>query len=298
MNWDDLQYFLAVARSRTLSAAAQRLGVDATTVGRRVDRLAEGLNTNLFETTPSGQELTAAGAKLLIHAEEVERAILSASSDVRGERASLAGTVRISLSEGFATWLLAPSLAAFHALHPNIAVEIVSTNGFLDLVRREADLAIMLTRPARGPLITRKLADYRLRLYASPDYLAEAGEPRSTADLHAHRLIGYIPDFIYSDALRYLADVADGLDPDFSSSSINVQHQLAATGCGIAVLPDFVALPDKRLVPVLADKVAITRGFWLVVHADRRRVARIATLIDWIDQLVKEKAPVLTGGRA
>jgi len=293
MNWDDLQYFLALARSRTLSAAARALGVDATTVGRRIDRLGEYLNTTLFETTPSGHELTASGAKLLVHAEDVERSILAVGSTVRGERASLAGTVRISLSEGLAAWMLAPSLAAFRGLHPNIGLEIVSTNGYLDLSRREADLAIMLGRPARGPLLTRKLSDYKLSLYASPDYLARHGTPAHVTDLGTHQLIGYIPDYIYADELRYLSDIEEGLEPDFSSTSINVQHMLAASGAGIAVLPDFMALQDRRLTPVLADTVSITRSFWMVVHRDRRRVARIAAVIDWLDQLVRDKAGLL-----
>lgn len=296
MNWDDLQYFLAVARSRTLSGAARALGVDATTVGRRIDRLAEGLNTTLFEITPAGQELTTSGAKLLLHAEEAERAIVAAGGAVRGERASLSGTVRISLSEGFATWVLAPGLAAFQDHHPHIALEIVSTNGFLNPSKREADLAIMLARPARGPLITRKLSDYRLSLYANPAYLARHGTPVDRADLRHHRLIGYIPDFIYSDELRYMADIEDGLEPGFSSSSINVQHMLAASGGGIAVLPDFIGAQDPRLTRVLSDHVRVSRSFWLVVHADRRKVARIAAVIDWLDALVRERADLLMPG--
>ncbi|MFZ2982052.1 MAG: LysR family transcriptional regulator, partial [Sphingobium sp.] len=132
IHWDDLRYFLAVERGRTLATAAARLGVDATTVGRRIDRLAASLNTSLFEVGPRGHALTPSGKKLLAHAEEMERSLLSASGDLSGERSRYAGTVRISMSEGFATWVVAPQLSQFHERHPDISLEIVTTNGFLN----------------------------------------------------------------------------------------------------------------------------------------------------------------------
>jgi DNA-binding transcriptional LysR family regulator len=295
MQWDDLRYFLAVARTRKLKVAASQLGVDATTVGRRLERLALSLNTNLLETGPAGYSLTSSGEMLLRHAEEVERSVLTASGALTGERSRLAGTVRISLSEGFATWVLAPSLTRFKQMHPDIRIDIVSTNGFLNLSKREADLAIMLARPARGPLITRKLSDYRLGIYATSAYLQTHGTPRSIHELHTHRMVGYIPDFIYADELRYLSDIDEGLEPHFSSSSINVQHALARTGAGMAVLPHFIGKQDTGLQSVLAQEVDIGRSFWLVVHRDLRKVARIAAVIDWLDHLVREQATLLKG---
>lgn len=294
MNWDDLRMFLAAARAGTLAGAAARLGVDATTVGRRIDRLAQALGTALLETGQTGQALTPAGQKLLAHAELAERAILSAGDALADDSAAHEGTVRLSLAEGFATWIVAPHIAQFQALHPGIQLEIVSTNRFLDPSKREADITIMLGRPARGPLIVRRLTDYDLGLYAARAYLAEQGTPAAPADLSAHRLIGYIPDFIYAEELRYLTDIGDGFEPALTSSSINVQHALTASSGGIGVLPHFIGRQDVQLTPVLADSVRIRRSFWLVVHRDVRRIARIAAVIDWLGALIGQSASLLT----
>lgn len=295
MKWDDLQYFLAVARNRTLTAAAAQMGVDATTIGRHIDRLSSALNTGLFETTKSGYMLTASGNDLLSRAEEVERNILNIRSEVAGERTRLAGTVRISLSEGFATWVLAPMLAGFRERHPEINLEIVSTNGFLNPSKREVDLAIMLARPVRGKLIARKLTDYDLGLYAASEYVARNGSPANLPALRAHKLLGYIPDFIYAEELRYLSEIDDGLEPAISSSSINVQHILTRTGCGICALPRFIGAQDPLLVPILEGQVSIRRSFWIVVHDDLRRSARIEAVITWLDALVREQGGILLG---
>ncbi len=295
MQWDDLRYFLAVERCRTLSAAAQRLGVDATTVGRRVDRLSLALNATLFDVGANGHTLTTVGEHLLRYAEEVERAILSASGSLTGERARLAGTVRISLSEGFATAVVAKHLPSFHARHPDITLEIATTNGFFNPSKREADLAVMLARPSRGPLVSRKLADYRLGLFASRTYLDTHGAPTSIGDLHQRPIIGYVPDLIYSDELRYLREIDVDLTADFTSSSINIQHAMTRAGLGIAVLPCFMGLQDNSLTPVLVDDVSITRSLWVVVHQDLRRIARIAAVIEWLVETVEANVNTLRG---
>ncbi len=286
MNWDDLRYFLALARGRTLGAAAQKLGVDATTVGRRIERLSALLGTSLFETGPAGHMLTASGEELLRHAEDVERSILSAGSALTGERSRFSGTVRLSLSEGFATWVVAPHLPAFAQSHPEIALEIVTTNGFLNPSKREADLAVMLARPVQGPLLAGKLADYSLGLFASSDYLGNHAPIADVADLGTHRLIGYIPDFIYADELRYLSEVDAGLHPAFSSSSINVQFALTQAGLGVGILPHFIGNQSTTLYPVLPKQVRIKRSFWTVVHRDLSRVSRVRAVMDWLHQLV------------
>lgn len=286
INWDDLRYFLAVERGRTLAAAAARLGVDATTVGRRIDRLAASLNTSLFEVGPRGHTLTPSGKRLLTHAEEMERSLLSASGDLSGERSRYAGTVRISMSEGFATWVVAPQLPQFHARHPDISLEIVTTNGFLNPSKREADMAVMLARPSRGALLSRKLADYRLGLFASQDYIHDHGAVRDIEDLRTRTLIGYIPDFIYADELRYLHEVDVQLTPNFASSSINVQHSMVRGGTGVAILPNFIGLNDPVLVPQLAETVMVQRSFWVVVHRDLRGLARVSAVMEWLQQAV------------
>lgn len=294
MNWDDLRIFLAVARAQKIAIAAKAVGLDATTLSRRIDRLARGLGTTLFEPGAPGQMLTERGVRLLHYAEQIERAALAAGGEVSGERGSLAGVVRVSVSEGFGTWIVARHLVEFHRANPSIVVELVASSGFLNPSKREADIAVMLTRPKSGPVVARRLTDYRLKLYAAPAYLAASGPLQSPDDLRRHILIGYVPDIVYSPALDYLAEVRPGIEPDIRSSSINAQHALAASGAGVCVLPCFIGDHDAALVQVLPD-VRLERAFWLVVHKDVRHIARVAAFVDWLVALVESERALLMG---
>jgi len=292
MHWDDLRIFLAAARSRTVSDAARKLGIDATTVSRRLDRLSGDLKSSLFESNSAGLVLSSHGQKLLVQAETVEHAIGVATGTLTGERSRLKGLVRISMSEGLATWIVARNMPSFRELHPEISLELVTTNGFLNPSKREADLAITLARPARGHLIASKLSDYRLGLFASKDYAQKYEIPQSGEALSQHPIIGYAPDFIYSDELRYLAEIGSKLETSLSSSSINVQHAMIHASSGIGVLPLFIGLRDPDLVRVLEDSAEITRSFWMVVHQDSRRIARVAAVVDWLKDVVPRQVAI------
>ena len=293
MQWNDLQYFLAVARGRTLAAAGRQLGVDATTVGRRIERLSANLNSDLFEIGPGGHSLTQAGERLLAYAEEMERAALLAGSALSGERTRFAGKVRISLAEGLATWIVGPVLPQLQARHPEIALDMVTGNGFLNPSRREADLAVMLARPTRGPLHVRKLSDYGLGLYGAQKYLHAHGAPHTIQSLRTHRLVGYTPDFIYADELRYLREIDDRLEPSLTSSSINLQHRMIKSGAGLGILPHFIGQQDSTLAPLLPEQIEIRRSFWLVVHDDMRRIARVEAVMEWLGQVLHQAADLL-----
>ena len=295
MNWDDLRIFLTLARAPSLATAATRLGIDATTVGRRLRRLETDLDVTLFEPGPRGQVLTEPGRRLLTYAESAEHAASGAKADIAGERGLLAGTVRVSIAEGLGTWLVARHLSEFHAANPAIRIELVATNGFLSPSKREVDLAIMLARPAKGPLLARKLTDYRLKLYASRAYAASHGLPARSRDLGNHTLVGYIPDFIYAEELRYLDEIADGLEPALASSSINVQYGLVRASAGIGVLPCFIGDQDASLLRVLDAEVAITRSFWRIVHRDVAKLARVRAFVDWLDGIVAAQHELLVG---
>lgn len=286
LDWDDLRIFLAVARSRKIAPAARSLGLDGTTIARRLARLAASLDVELFEGTGGDRRLTAHGHALMRHAESAESAALAAVEDVTGERRSLSGQVRLSVAEGFGTWVLAPQIASFHHRHPRIGLDIVTASGFLNPSKREADMAVMLARPQRGRLTVRKLGDYSLHLYAARDYLARHGAPASRADLARHMLVGYVPEFIFAPELQYLDEVESGLDAQFRSTSINVQHNVIAHGGGIGILPDFMAARDSRLAALFAEDLRITRSFWLVIHADMRRLARIDAVARWLGECV------------
>jgi len=279
MHWDDLQIFLTVARTGQLGRAAAAIGVDATTVGRRLRRLEKALEQTLFEQTRSGQTLTEAGEALLLKVEQMEKA--SAEIDKASHQDQLSGLVRVSASEGFGTWFIAQHLRGFATQYPRITLDLVATSGFLSPSRRETDVAVLLARPRKGPLVSKKLSDYRLRPYAARSYIARHGPVQAVSDLRAHPLIGYIPDFIYAPELRYLDEVAPGLQPTIRSSSINAQYRLTASGTGIGVLPCFIGDADPGLVRLLPE-VTITRSFWLVTHQDTRKLGRIHAFVTWL----------------
>lgn len=274
-DWDDLRIFLAVARARRVAPAARVLGIDATTVGRRLTRLAERLGAQLFETVGGERLLTERGHALFTRAEAIESAALAAVGEVTGDSRSLSGQVRLSVAEGFATWVLTPALPEFHRTHPDIQLDIITASGFLNPSKREADIAVMLARPRTGRLVASKLCDYRLRLYAAQSYLEARGTPPRVEALKAHTLISYVPEFIYSPELDYLGEVGSGLEPQLRSTSINIQHRLIAGGAGIGVLPAFIGDRDPALRPLFAREREIRRSFWLVTHADTRGLARI-----------------------
>lgn len=296
MQWDDLRFFLAVARTHQLSRAGASLGVDSTTVGRRIRRLEQALETTLFEQTREGQVLTEAGERLLAKVEEIERSTGEIYAGSAGRR-SVSGLIRVSVSEGFGTWFVAHHLHSFLDAYPGVQVDLAANNGFLSPSRRETDVAILLARPQKGPLISRKLTDYTLRLYASRHYLDRERRPLTTiSELKALPLIGYIPDLIYAPELRYLDEIAPELAPRVRSSSINAQYRLVAAGAGIAILPCFIGDADAALVPVLPS-VEITRSFWLVTHEDTRRLSRISAFVTWLTETVAAKRDRFLGRR-
>lgn len=290
-DWNDLRAFLAVARTGTIAAAASSLQVDATTIGRRLRRLESRLGATLFEQTREGQTLTEAGEALLVRVEAMARAVEDIDEAAAG--GGLSGTLRISVSEGFGSAFLAPRIGRFAACHPGLTIDLVANSGFLSPSRREADIAVMLSRPTSGPVLTQKLSDYALGLYASATYLEGAPFLRTPTDLLVgHRLVGYVPELIYAPELRYLDDVLSGLAAKLRSSSIVAQHALVASGAGIGVLPCFMAEGDPALRRVLPER-HILRSFWLVTHRDTQGLARVRAGKEWLIETVQESRRLL-----
>ena len=287
-DWDDLRMFLAVARGRKIAVAARGLGIDPTTLARRIARLERALGTNLFELSLGERILSARGHALLAHAEQIESAALAAAEEATGASHRLAGQVRLSVAEGLGTWVLAPGLADFHARHPGIRLDLISASGFLNPSKREADMALMLARPQRGRLSLQRLGSYRLHLYAAPLYLDRFGAPAQPAALLDHILIGYVPDFIFSPELDYLHEVHAGLEAHLRATSINMQHRMIAEGAGIGILPDFIGCEDAGLVQLMPEEVEITRSFWLVIHEDLRPLPRIDAVAEWLRERVAQ----------
>ena len=294
-NWDDLRLFLEVSRYSKLGDAAKRLSMDATTIGRRLRRLEKDLGSILFERTPKGHVLTAAGSSLAERVEALEQLTLEMTTEISGETERASGKVRVSVTEGFGTAVMAPSVNEFVRAYPKIDLDLISTNGFLSVSKREADMSILLTRPKTGRLKARKLADYYLYLYGSREYLEREGRPETVGELKGRTFIGYVDDLIFSPKMRYYSEVGPGVSPRLCSSSLIAQLQMVRSGCGLAALPAFLAddLPELELV--LPDHVQIRRSLWLATHEDITGLARIRAVSEFINNLVTEKKSKLLG---
>lgn len=283
-DWNDFQAFLAIARAGQLARAGASLGVDATTIGRRLRRLEARLGATLFEQTREGQLLTEAGEALLVRVEAMAAAAGGIAEEGSRE-GGLTGTLRISVPEGFGSWFLTRHLPAFAGQHPALTIDLVANSSYLSPSKREADIAVMLSRPKAGPVIASMLSNYALRLYASPDYLDARGTPEVAPDLaRGHQLVGYIPDLLYAPELRYLDEIHSGLQVSLRSSSINAQHRLLTAGAGIGVLPCFIGDMESGLARVLPE-LCIERSFWLVTHKDNHRLAKVAAAKKWLSEL-------------
>lgn len=296
INWDDFKFFLEVARTRTASQAGRRLGVDYTTVSRRVQALEKALGTLLFERSRSaGFALTAEGQNLLVHAENLESSLQCACEQVSGASLAPSGHVRIGLTEGFGSYFVAPQLSHFQDRYPNIAIDLLPVPHFVSLSRRDADIAISLERPERGPYVCSKLCDYRLRLYATADYLERQPPISGRGDLARHGFITYVDDLAFSPELLYLERVVPGASSLLRSTSVIAQYQCALQGRSLAILPCFLAGSDPRLIEVLPGDIEVTRSFWIYYREELRRLRRIGLVSDYLRSCTESNVDFLMG---
>lgn len=274
LQWDDLKIFLAVARSESLSGAGRMLKVDPATVGRRIARLEESLGAPLFAKSPQGYAMTDAGQRLMTHAERAEAAMGAAVEELAGQAGALSGQIRIGAPDGCANFLLPQVCAAILADNPDLEVQIVALPRVFNLSKREADMAIGVSPPAAGRLTVQKITDYRLHLAASRRYLRNTPPIRSIDDLQGHRMVGYIPDMIFDKELDYLTGIGIERVP-LASNSVSVQFNWIRQGGGIGIVHDFAIPFAKGLVKVLPGQVSLTRSFYLIRHAEDRRMDRL-----------------------
>lgn len=293
LRWDDIRVFLAVVRQGRLQGAGRALGLDPTTAGRRITALETALGTQLFERSPEGYAMTEAGRSLLVHAQAMESQAGAASESVGGQADRLSGTVRIGAPDGVSNYLLIDACDALSRDNPDLQVQCVALPRMFSLSKREADLAITLSPPTAGRLTVRKIADYRLRLYAREDVAASVGPARTMADLRSLRGIGYISDMIFDKELDYYALLGRESEPALTSNSLIMQLRWCLRGCGICILPEFVARDHPELAVLLPEDIRLTRSFYLVRHQDDARVARInrmaEVVVDWMRDALEER---------
>ena len=286
-DWNDLRAFLAVARAGRLTAAAARLGLDHSTLSRRIAGLEHGLKAKLFDRGPTGYALTEQGARLLPMAEEMERLALGAGEAVGGSAASVEGNVRIGSPEGFGSWFLAPRIPALAERWPQLRVQLVAAAALFSLSRRDADIVVSVSRPQDGRLNVSRLIDYDLGLYAAPAYLDRHPPIAAAPDLKGHRFVTYIEDLLHFPELDIVRHVAPEGRTALESSNLVAQLRATVAGAGLCVLPAFLAAGDPRLVRVLPREVALTRSLWLIVHQDLADLARVKAVLRFIREAVE-----------
>ena len=291
MNWDDARMFLAVARSGQILAASKRLGINHATLGRRITALEEDLRTRLIIRKTNGCELTAEGEVFFRAAERMETEMLAAQATTGRIDAAIAGTVRIGAPDGFGVSFLAPRLGRLTRRHPELKVQLVPVPRSFSLSQREADIAITIERPEQGRLVSSKLTDYTLGLYASRDYLEEAGQPESIEALKAHPRIGYVEDLIFSPSLNFTGEVMRDWDASFEISSAIGQTEAVRSGAGIGILHDYIARQYAELVRVLPE-VTIRRAYWTTYHESSRDLMRLRAVIEFLNELVREEGDI------
>ena len=285
-DWDDLRFFLAVARAGTLTLAASRLKTDHATVSRRITGLETALKAQLFERRPQGTTLTDAGTRLLASAETIETAAVSAQNTIGDANLALSGVVRIAAPDGFGTLFLSARLARLNALYPDLTIQLVSIPRAVSVSKREADIAVVINPPEEGRLRVKKLTNYALHFYASAGYLAEHGAPDSLDALKSHRLITYVPDLLFSAELNFMPELFGPAYRRFECASALGQLEAVKTGAGIGILHDYTASADASLIKLLPDH-SFSRAYWIVTHADSQDLLRIRTIVDFITEEVK-----------
>ncbi len=279
--WSDLALFLAVARAGRLTAAARRLQIDHSTLSRRVASLETALHTKLFDRRQTGYVLTQQGEKLLGIVESVETSTTRIAKEIGGANLSASGSVRIGAPDGFGSFFLAPRIGRLLDTHPGLEIQLVANPRTFSLSKREADIAIGLSRPRGGKLHARKLVDFELGLYASKDYQART-PLEDLSQLPHHRIITYIQDLIFAPELDYLEEVGVQLNATFQASNPITQQNATRAGCGIGILACFMADPDPSLVRLLRAEFSLIRTLWLIVPSEIRELSRVRVTADFI----------------
>lgn len=293
MDWNDLKYFLEVARGGSLTRASSVLRVSQSTVSRRITELETGLATRLFARHQTGYCLTDEGRELLGRAQAVEDNMLAFERGASGLSPAVSGVVRLATTENLATDLVIPALPRFVARHPQLRLEIVTTTATVELGRRDADLALRVVRPTHGNLKARRLGAMTHGVYGHRDYLAR--HPAQGPDALAGRaVIAWDEAHAHLPAAQWLARRAPDAHVVLAASTLRAQIAAVRAGLGLAVLPDFLAT-GANLVRVLAPSEVFSDGIWLVMHADLAASSRVRAVADFLAETVAQAQAALSG---
>jgi DNA-binding transcriptional LysR family regulator len=282
--WDDIRYFLELTRHGKLTATARVLGVEHSTVSRRVAALEKRLGIRLFDRLPKSWNLTKEGEELLAYAHRIEEEALAFSRASMGIGA-LRGTVKISAPPVFASHFLVPRLAALRHRWPGIMIEMIGEARQANLFRREADLAIRLSRPDEPGLAARLLAEMGYGLYGAAGWLERQAQD--------WEFIGYDEALRETPQQAWLEKLSAGRPFVFRANDLAALYQACRAGLGLAVLPHFLARDDPALFAIRDHPCPMNRPIWMVIHPDVRRSPRVKLVAEILGDLLHEHAKIL-----
>lgn len=280
LDWDDLRLFLAIARAGTLTAAAERLQLSQPTAGRRLRGLEQACGVALFQRTPAGFRLTDEGAAMLPRAERMEEETLALERQFVGSDRALQGQLRLSSSDWFGRIVLAPHIATFVALHPQVTVELITDFRLLDLDRREADLVFRLAAFHGPDIVQRRFVHVLYGLFAARAYLDRVGPDGAAADGARHRLVSMDSRFEALPDVAWLRDRYPEARLSVRSNNREVQAEACRHGAGLAVLPRVMGAQYGLEDLTRAGDEPPGRDIWLGYHADLKRLGRLRSMVD------------------
>jgi DNA-binding transcriptional LysR family regulator len=285
LNWNDLRYVLAISRGKTLGTASRLLGVDDTTVARRLVALQDAVGARLYQRLPDGTlKLTTAGERAALHTERIEREIGAIGASVKGADDPVSGTVRVTSVPIIVGHILVPAAQTLLKRHPKLQLELVADPKDLCLTRREADVALRLARPKTGgtKVLARRIGTLRYGVYAAASC--------SKRDATTLPWISYDEAMAHLPQARWIAAAAARGSQRIAAVRVNDAEALleaVLAGLGRSLLPCVIADRDSRLrrLGARGGKPELSRELWLLTHSDLRRLARIEAVVNWIEQI-------------
>ena len=286
MEWDDLRYFLAVARAGSLVDAARQLRTSPPTVGRRVTALEAKLGARLFDRKQTGYALTESGAAIHKKAEEVEEAVLSVEREALGRDLQASGRVRLATSDELAANLIAPHFGEFRRCHPHVVLEVVARHDLVNLSRREADIALRSARPEQHNLMIRRAGWWKGGLYAAKSYAAAHDLKPGIRNFFNLDIITWTEEFAHFRSGSWFAEHAQDATVVLQANSRRIHYGACKAGIGLAILPCLSADRDPDLIRLLPPEQVFVAELYLVTHRDLARTARVRAVIDFFHQTI------------
>ncbi|MEO7034578.1 MAG: LysR family transcriptional regulator [Polyangiaceae bacterium] len=295
-DWNDFKVILALASGGSLAGAARALGVDSSTVSRRLATLEDGIGAQLIVRRGQKFAWTTEGRAMLGAAEAIQATVLGATRSVQATKLGTSAVVRVSCPPGFIA-ALTRLMAAVRELRPDLTLEVCGENRAVDLARGEADLALRMFRPSDPDLICRQAFETGWCVYASQTYLSAHGTPTSPDELVNHRLVRYVSNLHKVPGPRWLEEHRGDALGSVQVDNTEVASHVVASGGGISVIPCVVAEERPGMVRVFADPVAYNTG-WLVYHESARDTARVRAAVDTLAQVFETHRRVFSGRAA